>query len=333
MKRIILLFIAIIFLASCENLMFSEDEATTDPFNNFDFLWKEVDQKYSYFDLKEVDWNDIKVKYRSRLYDGMNEDSLFNILGKMLNELKDDHSNLRSPFNLSRYYIMLRKDDNYNDYTVLKYYMKDDRMETSSFEHCFLEDKQIGYLRYPSFSSSVSSLDIILKRYQNTKGLIIDIRENGGGDMMNVPLFLSHFVNKKTLIGYAQTRKGKEHDEFGDFQPLYVDPKNGVQYLNKPVMILIDRGTYSAATFFSLATKAIPNFSLVGDTTGGGGGMPNGGQLPNGWFYRFTVSRILDTNKSNYAEKGIPPTIPVSFNWSDLTKDEIIEKAAAEILN
>ena len=66
-------------------------------------------------------------------------------------------------------------------------------------------------------------------------------------------------------------------------------------------------------------------------TTGGGGGMPNGGQLPNGWTYRFSISQLLDLDGNNYAEDGVPPDILVSFDWTDLTKDEIIERAIQEI--
>ncbi|MFN3909593.1 MAG: S41 family peptidase, partial [Flavobacterium sp.] len=84
---------------------------------------------------------------------------------------------------------------------------------------------------------------------------------------------------------------------------------------------------YSATTFFALATKAFLNIRLVGDTTGGGGGLPNGGQLPNGWTYQFSISQLLDLNGDNFAESGVPPDIQASFNWNDLTKDEILETA------
>lgn len=97
-------------------------------------------------------------------------------------------------------------------------------------------------------------------------------------------------------------------------------------------MVLIDRGSYSATTFFALATKAFKNIKLIGDTTGGGGGLPNGGQLPNGWTYRFSVSQLLDLNGNNYAEDGVSPDIKAAFDWNDLTKDEILERAIEEIV-
>lgn len=80
-----------------------------------------------------------------------------------------------------------------------------------------------------------------------------------------------------------------------------------------------------------MITKAFDQIKLVGDTTGGGGGIPNGGELPNGWKYRFSVSQLLDLQGNNYAEAGVPPDVVATFNWNDMTKDEIIDAAVNEI--
>ena len=108
-------------------------------------------------------------------------------------------------------------------------------------------------------------------------------------------------------------------------------PSSGVKY-SKKVMLLVDRGTYSAGSFTSLATKAIPNITLVGDTTGGGLGLPNGGQLPNGWNFRFSITQALTLDKDESYENGVPPDISALVDWNDRTKDEVIEKAIEEIL-
>jgi C-terminal processing protease CtpA/Prc len=61
--------------------------------------------------------------------------------------------------------------------------------------------------------------------------------------------------------------------------------------------------------------------------------LPNGGQLPNGWIYRFSISQLLDLDGKSFAEDGVPADIEAAFDWTDLTTDEIIEKAILEILN
>ena len=71
---------------------------------------------------------------------------------------------------------------------------------------------------------------------------------------------------------------------------------------------------------------------LIGHTTGGELGMPNGAQLPNGWTYRFSVTQTLDLQGNNY-EDGVPPDIRVILEPSDVAngKDTVIEKALEEL--
>ena len=60
--------------------------------------------------------------------------------------------------------------------------------------------------------------------------------------------------------------------------------------------------------------------------------MPNGGQLPNGWRYRFSISQALTLNMNASYENGVPPDILSFFDFNNLTQDEVIERAIQEIL-
>jgi len=335
MKKLLIFITVALFLnISCKKIIFGEDEASKSPIKNFDYLWEEVDKKYSFFELKGIDWQEIRTRYREKIYSGMTEDSMFRVLGAMLNELRDDHTNLVSPFNIQIYNVELRHKPNFNSRTIQEFYTNKDPYYTGSFYHSFLNDGQIGYIRYSSFMNAVSEddLDFVLTRYKDTKGLVLDLRSNGGGMIVVIPQILSRFVDKRTLVAYSRTRNGENHSDFSDYQEYYLNPSDNVLYTEKPVMVLTDRGSYSATTMFSLLTKALPNVTLVGDTTGGGGGLPNGGQLPNGWTYRFSISQISDLNKNIYAEDGVPPDIYAEFDWNDLSKDEILDRAVEEIL-
>ncbi len=329
MKWITYILTTLVIFTSCRKILFDKDMASTDPFINFDYLWNEVDSKYAYFELKGVDWDQVKVRYRSKLYRGMSEDSLFKVMGGMLNELRDDHTNLVSPFNVSRYNVYLNGQDNF-DYKVVKdNYLKTGEYTTESFSHGYLPGGDIGYIRYGSFMNTVTDTDLnfIINRYQKTSGIILDLRENSGGSFSNITRILARFTGKRTLVMYNRTRNGKGRDQFGPYEPLYITPSDKVLYLNRPIVVLIDRGSYSASTFFALATKAMPSITLIGDKTGGGGGLPNGGQLPNGWIYRFSISQSYDLNKVNYSEEGVEPDIFAEFNWWNLKRDEILERA------
>ncbi len=330
-KFVLLFIIFSATILSCEEVLFGPDLATDEPLANFDYLWDEVNNKYSYFETKNIDWQQIKNKYRPMLSEKSTNEELFNVLAAMLNELRDDHTNLISPFSISRYNIMVKTPENYHERTVNEFYIPN-AMSKGAFTHGFLHNNEIGYIRYKSFANDFSNqeMDYIINRYKDTKGLIFDVRANGGGSLFNVPKILGRFTDTKTLVAYSITRNGISHNSFSEREDFFITPYSGVKYL-KPVIVLIDRGSYSATTFFALATKALQNITLMGDTTGGGGGLPNGGQMPNGWTYRFSISQLLDLNGNVYAEHGVPADIQAAFNWSDLTKDEIIDRAILEL--
>ena len=331
--KLILSASTLLFMSSCEKILFEEDLVSTNPHENFEYLWNECNEKYAYFDLKGVDWDAIKTAYSSKIYQGMSEDSLFNVLGGMLKELKDDHANLISNFNTSFYGVEYQAQDNFDWRIIVDNYITEDYYLSGPFAHNFIANNEIGYIRLSTFTNPINSesLDFILDRYKNTKGLILDLRENGGGAISNVFQILSRFVETETLVYYSRIKAGPGHNDFTDASGAYVQHYNGIRY-TKDLMVLIDRGTYSSGSLLALATKALPHVSLVGDTTGGGLGIPNGGQLPNGWTYRFSITQTLTLEKKPDYENGVPPDIIIQFDWNDLNKDELLEMAINELL-
>ena len=65
---------------------------------------------------------------------------------------------------------------------------------------------------------------------------------------------------------------------------------------------------------------------------GGGLGLPNGGQLPNGWRYRFSITRTLANDGRNY-ENGVPPDTVVRLIPGQTTQDNVIEQACQRLVS
>jgi C-terminal processing protease CtpA/Prc len=331
---IYLAILALGLLGSCEKIAF-EREIKNTPTNNFYYLWSQVDDKYAFFENKNVDWDSIYEIYRPLVNDEMSDDSLFSVLGNMLNELKDGHVNLISPFNISRYDITMLGPVNIDTRVVKENYLGSNYYTTGSFSHNFIRDEKIGYIRYASFSNSMITdyeLDYILEKYKNTTGLIIDIRQNGGGYVSNVFKLLSRFTTDDRVLYETQIKSSAAENAFTLLEKVYSPNYENTKYSGK-VAVLIDRGSYSASSFFAVCTLAYDNIFLVGDYTGGGLGLPNGGQLPNGWTYRFSITRTIAVDGKDY-ESGVPPDYRVFL--TDLSVsigvDNVIETAADKIL-
>jgi len=147
-------------------------------------------------------------------------------------------------------------------------------------------------------------------------GLIIDVRNNGGGNLTNVEKLTSRFFNERTLIGYISHKVGPGHNDFSPLYPKYVKSSDRVRY-QKPVVVLTNRGCYSATNEFVSIMKYAPNVTVMGDKTGGGSGLPFSSELPNGWSVRFSASPIFNAEKNRLS---LAWNLIFMFQWKRATK-------------
>jgi len=234
----------------------------------------------------------------------------FDALWRTLDELRDGHTNLSSSFNTS-YYRQWWSDypQNFNARLIEEHYFNFNYRQTGSIIYGILP-QNIGYMRIPSFSYGIgqSNLDNILYYLKTCDGLIIDIRDNGGGALTTVETLVARFITQRTLAGYISHKTGPGHDDFSDPYPYYYEPaEQGRIMWGKPVAVLTNRSTFSAANNFVSIMKLLPAVKIVGATTGGGSGMPFSSELPNGWGIRFSAAPVLDP-LGHTTEFGIDPT-------------------------
>lgn len=324
---------------SCEKLLMPDDpecSATA----VFDYLWTKVDEQYSMFDVKGVDWDAVYDSLRPKVYDGMGDDSLFAVCATMLRTLNDGHVNLINAHDVahadSLYYDFYAEDDIDINAVVLGY-LGTSFHTTGGIQHGGLADGRVIYMRYSSFSNSisVSQLKYIIKSYPDAQGMILDLRGNGGGNLANVDHLLRIMPSHGQVISYSQIKSGPGHDDFTPLVETYAPKTTDSDAFDLPVYVLVDRGCFSATSSFAIATMAYDNMTLLGDTTGGGLGLPFSGLLPNGWRYRFSITRTLAIDKKNY-ENGVPPDIYLRLDrQAALTehKDNIIDKAVSLIIS
>ena len=90
--------------------------------------------------------------------------------------------------------------------------------------------------------------------------------------------------------------------------------------------MLANRGSFSATNNFVSIMKSLGNVTIVGDTTGGGCGLPFTSELPNGWRVRFSSCPIMDT-RGQLTEFGVAPDVRIDMDKTDLTHDAILDTA------
>lgn len=314
---------------SCESYKFDFEN---NPQGNFDALWTILDENYCYFDYKGINWDSIGTSYRARVTPNMSKDALFDLMALMLAELKDGHVNLIATHDISRYWNW--KEDypsNFNT-LIIDEYLSTDYSSASSMKYKILEDN-VGYIYYGSFSNPVSNsgLSQILNRMAICNGIILDVRDNGGGSLVNVERLASRFFNERALVGYISHKVGPGHNDFSDLFPKHLDSSNSIRY-QKPIYILTNRGCYSATNEFASTMKYAQNATIVGDKTGGGGGFPFSSELPNGWSVRFSTSPTFNADKQNI-EFGVEPDVRLDMTPSDINRmrDTYIEYAREKI--
>ena len=335
MKKIILLTLTIFTLFSC-NKNETIREYNSDPYDNFDALWEILDERYCYFSYKNINWTAVYNDFSPCVNQVKDVFQLFDLMAEMIDILQDGHVNLYTPFDVSSctgWFDSYPADYNAN---FLSKHFDSELRSAGGFAYTTIENSKIGYIRYSSFSSGFTAANLAyINAYfhalNDVKGIIIDVRNNGGGSLEYSERLASCFFKQKTITGYMRHKIGKCHDCFSDPTEVITDPTNApIDWSDKKVIVLSNRRCYSATNDFIVRMKQAPNVTVIGGITGGGGGIPLSQELPNGWMIRFSAVPMFDA-EMQHTEFGVAPDIEVHIAPDD-TDDTILLTAINKII-
>jgi carboxyl-terminal processing protease len=168
-----------------------------------------------------------------------------------------------------------------------------------------LPDTRIGYVRITQFSDptaeelrkAMEKLDAV-----GVDSVVIDLRNNPGGLLPSAVEICSYFLEPDTLIVSTEGRQPSQKHEFRT-------QKRGYKFARKPVALLINGGSASAAEIMAGCLKDWGRAILVGEKTFGKGSVQNVIPLPDGSALRLTTAMYYTPSRQVIHEHGILPDV------------------------
>ncbi len=172
----------------------------------------------------------------------------------------------------------------------------------------------VGYLKFTAFEED-SAKEFISKmnelKAQGIKGLIVDLRQNGGGSLYECKEIADALLGKQTIV-YTQNRKGEKEYYYSD------DRKLGL-----PIVVLVDGGSASASEILTGAIKDTKSGTIVGEKTFGKGIVQSVIELKDKTAIKLTTSQYFTPNGINIHGKGIVPDVVVKAGEATPGSDKI----------
>jgi hypothetical protein len=311
----------------------------TGPLATFDLFWQTYAENYPFFAAKGIDWPAVRDRYRPRVRPDMTDKELFDLLAEVIEPLGDAHTGIRIGEGQpgEPQYVGHRPG---TTFPTLELEQKVRPFIERRDLHGPLQEfgngrigytdlpGRIGYLRIIAFAGYTNpatyatdsaeldrALNAILTPARTSgpaalRGLVIDLRVNGGGhDALG--LQLASRLTRQPYLAYSKRARNdaNDPDRFTRPQPVRV-PATAAPVYSGPVVILTGGSAMSAGETFTLATFGrSPRPVRIGENTQGVFSDTLIRSLPNGWHFILPNEEFLTREGRTFDGTGIPPDL------------------------
>ncbi len=313
-RALCIIFIFVFILTGCKDLFVNDAPVDTN-YADFEKVWNEVNNVYPMLKQKHINWDSMYTYYKP-LAENAKGDEEFKIIFNMLLDLKDCHTtitNLKDQ-EIETYFPPrdLRDRLTYNPITISRYFKSELIITAGGIIIYGMLPDSIGYVRIGNFRG-LNDFDEVLNYFKYTKALVIDVRNNPGGTVNSVEFIAGRFID--TTMQYMKFYSKVNYPQMPPLIP------RGQFIYKKPVALLINGASCSAAEHFAEIMKQIPSVTAIGDTTEGGGGDAG---------YKFTLpcGRVVQISDVDYFRyDGVP------IEWNGVTPDITVLLTKEEVDN
>ena len=309
-----------------------------DPTFIFAEIWRDFDENYGLFEVKHVNWDSIFHAINPTLNNESTTYDLYERVTEMLANLNDKHVTLFPSSNpeLTRWSIDLDSLGIYHndvfDLKVIKNNYLQNFDSVLPYVQFGLLSDEIGYIHFQhmdgNWKSYQKSIDRALDKFSAVNGLVIDLRDCGGGYDPISQYVAGRFCKDTKLFMTTKKKNGPGHLDFGSTESYTINPTGSSQY-TKPIVLLTSSITASAGESLTLALKTQNHVIHMGGVTAGNFSDNPMWESSNGWSYTISIGDYRDINGESLEEKGITPDQLVESDKTALRngRDLVLEKA------
>jgi carboxyl-terminal processing protease len=317
-------------LAGCDT--FFVEQPSADPEAVFETLWKTFDEAAGNLEERNVDWHALYAHYRPSVNAGTTDTELFQILTEMLGHIDDSHVFLTAPhqphFNANRHYREGIDLDLLDLSVVRGRYLEAGYREGRGYVFGRVIGSAIAYIHFGTINAqTMGRLPEMLDVYPDAAGYIIDLRQNDGGNHTFAFDAMGRLTNQQRFVFRSKTRNGPGRTDYTAWHAWHLKPSG--RHVDRPIAVLTDRFTPSAAERVVMAFRTLPNATIVGDTTNGTFGTKIMRELANGWYYALSIQKVEDSDGRSFEGIGLAPDIAVRNNRDEVREgvDRVLETA------
>lgn len=191
------------------------------------------------------------------------------------------------------------------DTEILNYEFTRKKIVVNQVEGSIVNDN-IGYIQISSFDEDTAKQfkeEFEKLQAQNIKGLIIDLRNNGGGIVSEALNIADYIADKDSVLLYEVDKNGKEEIKKAKQNPI----------INMPIVVLVNKNTASSSEILSGALKDLGKAKIVGTKTYGKGVIQEILTLPDGSGLKITTEEYQTPNRNKIHKIGVEPDIVVEL--------------------
>ena len=323
-------------LISCS--FFYGDKAELSYESMFDAMWKDYNETYALFEIRNVDWDKQYASCRNQVNNNMTDKEFLEVLKKLLYPLKDAHVYVKTPIGSINSGEDNVVPDAFSLNDVCSHYIEaPKKCGNKIITYGTLKtDSTIGYIHIAAFSSGqtginqnqnwASDIDLALEELKDTRTIILDVRGNRGGLTGNVSRISGRFCKENKAYAISRTKNGPGKEDFDEGVELEIKANGNWQY-TKPVILLTNAQTMSAGEEFTMAMCSQPHVTQVGNHTCGVFSLSLERCLANGWRYSVSVQKVTDPSGKVPEGKGIIPSQDNYIVNPDTKEDLQMERA------